>query len=211
VSAWPRVRPFGESAFLVELGDKFHPTLVEKARQLAYRWTWGPAVPAYTSVLLQYDAEHDPTMAESRVARLLRTAGSQSMAVTTLGGREVEIPIRYDGPDLADVADASGMSIARLIELHSSRDYVAYFLGFLPGWAYCGALDERIVATRLARPRERVPAGAVGVVDGQTGIYPFQSPGGWRLIGSTDAVLFDPAREQPSLIYPGARVRFVPR
>lgn len=205
-----RVRPFGESAFLVELGDTFAPELVERARQLAYRWKWGPAIPAYTSVVLHYDAAHDPDMAERRVDRLLRTVGSQQLLMV-LGQRDVVIPMRYDGPDLGDVAAMSNMSVDELIARHSGGEYVAYFLGFLPGWAYCGPLDRRIVATRLDRPRERVPAGSVGVVDGQTGVYPFQSPGGWRLIGSTDEVMFDPEREPASLIQPGVRVRFVPR
>lgn len=205
----PRVVPFGDLAFMVELGDQFDPALVDRALQLAYRWKWGPAIPAYTSVVLQYDPRHDPAMAEGRVARLLRTEGQQAVAV--IGPRIIEIPVRYDGPDLDDVAAMSKISVKKLIELHSSREYTAYFLGYMPGWAYCGSLDRRIVATRLTRPRERVPAGAVGVVDGQTGVYPFPSPGGWRLIGSSDAVMFDPARERPSLISPGDRVRFVPR
>ena len=205
----PRVLPFGESAFLVELGDEFDEALSARARELADRWEYGPAIPAYASVVLQYDEEHDPALAQARVARLLRTEGTR--AAHHAPPRLVEIPIRYDGPDLADVARMSKLSVDELIALHSGREYTAYFLGFLPGWAYCGRLDPKIVATRLDRPRERVAAGSVGVVDGQTGVYPYRSPGGWRLIGSTDAVMFDAARERPSLIHAGDRVRFVPR
>ena len=206
----PRVLPFGDLAFLVELGEGADPALVERARAIAYRWKWGPAIPAYSSVVLQYDPSADPAMAESRVARLLRTEGSQAVAV--LGRtRLVEIPVRYDGPDLGEVAAMSKLSVDELIALHSGRDYLAYFLGFLPGWAYCGRLDRRIKAPRLLRPRERIAPGAVAVADGQTGVYPFASPGGWRLLGGTDAVMFDPARERPSLIQAGDHVRFVPR
>ena len=205
----PRVLPFGDLAFLVELGDRPDPALVERARAMAYRWKWGPAIPAYSSVVLQYDPGADPAMAETRVARLLRTEGSQAVSVS--GPRLVEIPVRYDGPDLGEVAALSKMSADELIALHSGRDYLAYFLGFLPGWAYCGRLDPRIRAPRLLRPRERIAPGAVAVADGQTGVYPFASPGGWRLLGSTDAVMFDPARERPSLIQAGDHVRFVPR
>ena len=123
--------------------------------------------------------------------------------------RTVEIPTRYDGPDLADTARVSGLTTDELVRLHSAREYVAFFLGFLPGFAYCGSLDPRIVAPRLERPRERVRAGSVAVADGQTGIYPFDSPGGWRIIGSTRLVMFDAGRVPAALIQPGDHVRFV--
>ena len=126
------------------------------------------------------------------------------------GVREVEVPTRYDGPDLLETAERSNLSVAQLVALHSGRVYRAFFLGFLPGFAYCGLLDPRIVAPRLVRPRERVPAGSVAIADGQTSIYPFDSPGGWRLIGRTDVRVFDGAKEPPVLIRPGDRVRFVP-
>ena len=126
------------------------------------------------------------------------------------GARLVEIPTTYDGPDLAEVARRSRLSIDELIALHAGREYQAYFLGFLPGFAYCGRLDARIEAPRLERPRERVPAGSVAIADGQTAVYPLDSPGGWRLIGRTALVMFDPAREPAAFISAGDRVRFVP-
>ena len=205
--SWPRVLPFGESAFLVELGDTFDDALAARARDLADRWTHGPAIPAYASVVLTFDG--DAVTAERHVRELLRGDGAAARPVAE--PHLVEIPIRYDGPDLADVAKLSKMSVDDVIRRHSGREYTAYFLGFLPGWAYCGRLDPKILATRLDRPRERVPAGSVGIVDGQTGVYPYVSPGGWRLIGSTDAVMFDPSRDRPSLIHAGDRIRFVPR
>jgi inhibitor of KinA len=146
-----------------------------------------------------------PTDAEREVMRLAKTHGSASIK----GGREVEILTHYDGPDLRETAELSKLSIDELVALHSGRIYRAFFLGFLPGFAYCGVLDPRIVAPRLVRPRERVPAGSVAIADGQTSIYPFDSPGGWRLIGRTDARVFDSTREPPALIRPGDRVRFV--
>jgi KipI family sensor histidine kinase inhibitor len=124
-------------------------------------------------------------------------------------GRVIEIPTRYDGPDLDETAERSKVTVEELIALHSGREYRAFFLGFLPGFAYCGVLDARIRAPRLVRPRERVPAGSVAVADGQTSVYPFDSPGGWRLIGRTDVAVFDSTREPPVLISPGDRVRFV--
>jgi inhibitor of KinA len=168
----------------------------------------GPSVPAYASVVVRFDPLLIAPADAEREARSL--AKMQDSGVGIERGREVEIPTRYDGPDLVETAERSKLAVEELIAVHSGRVYRAFFLGFLPGFAYCGVLDPRIVAPRLMRPRERVPAGSVAVADGQTSIYPFDSPGGWRLIGRTDLRIFDPARESPALIRPGDRVRFVP-
>jgi len=166
----------------------------------------GRAVPAYASVVVRFDPLRLlPADAEREVIRLANTHGS----LAPESGREVEIPTRYDGPDLLETAERSKLTVEELVAFHSGRVYRAYFLGFLPGFAYCGVLDPRILAPRLVRPRERVPAGSVAVADGQTSIYPFDSPGGWRLIGRTDVLVFDSTREPPVLIRPGDRVRFV--
>lgn len=218
----PRVTPFGEAALLVELGEVFDESIAGWARALADRWDLGPAVPAYASVMVSFDPDViAPEAAERRVRDLLAAgpmpAAARGGARRDAGGpsanasRLVEIPMRYDGPDLADVAQRSRMSVDELVTVHSGREYAAIFLGFLPGFAYCGRLDARIVAPRLERPREKVPAGAVAVADGQTSVYPFASPGGWRLIGTTDVVMFDPRAAEPSRLRAGDRVRFVPR
>jgi inhibitor of KinA len=182
-----------------------------RARALADAWEalgQGPAVPAYASVVVRFDPlRFAPTAAEREVLRLAKAQGSVGME----GGRRVEIPTHYDGPDLLETAERSGLVVEELITLHTGREYRAFFLGFLPGFAYCGILDPRIVAPRLPRPRERVPAGSVAISDGQTSVYPFDSPGGWRLIGRTDVRMFDSAREPPALIHSGDRVRFVAR
>jgi inhibitor of KinA len=210
VTTWPRVLPYGESAFLVELGDAFDEALAERTRALADLWQIGPAIPAYASAVLQFD----PGLvtfesAERRIRDLLSRMSTERFSVRS--GRLVEIPTRYDGADLAEVAAMSKVSVDELVALHSGRDYTAFFLGFLPGWAYCGRLDPRIKAPRLESPRPRIAAGTVAVADGQTGVYSYPSPGGWRLIGSTDVAMFDPARDEPSLLRAGDRVRFVPR
>jgi inhibitor of KinA len=137
----------------------------------------------------------------------MRLAKTQGHAATG-DGRLVEIPTHYDGPDLVETAERSKISVHELVALHIGQEYRAYFVGFLPGFAYCGVLDPRIVAPRLLSPRERVPAGSVAIADGQTSIYPFDSPGGWRLIGRTDVRVFDSTKEPPVLIRPGDRVRF---
>ena len=207
-----RILPFGESAFLVELGDRFEERLIWRARAIADQWEadgLGQAVPAYASVLLRFDPERlSPAIAEARAKEAVDAAADGG---DSGGGRLVEIPTRYDGADLADVALRSAMSVDRLVALHSGREYRAYFLGFMPGFAYLGRLDPRIQAPRLERPRERVPAGSVAVADGQTAVYPFASPGGWRLVGSTDLGMFDAAADEPARLRAGDRVRFVPR
>ena len=206
----PRVLPFGEAALLLELGDAFDESVAGWARVIADLWELGPAIPAYASVVVSFDpALIEPEIAD-RHARNLLAAGPRFSASTS-ASRMVEIPTHYDGADLADVAQRSGMSVDELVTVHSGREYAAIFLGFLPGFAYCGRLDPRIVAPRLERPREKVPAGAVAVADGQTAVYPFASPGGWRLIGSTDAVMFDPKAADPTRVHAGDRVRFVPK
>ena len=211
----PRVLPFGERALLVELSDAFDEPTVGWARAMADYWETifriGPAVPAYASALLHFDPDRTtPAQAES-TAKAMVARGPFRLIAGNAETRVVEIPTRYDGPDLADVAQRSGLSVDALVTLHAERIYTAYFLGFLPGFAYCGRLDPRIVAPRLERPRERVPAGAVAVADGQTAVYPSESPGGWRLIGTTDLAMFDTAADPPSRIRAGDRVRFVPR
>ena len=139
-----------------------------------------------------------------------RWAASQAQ---TFASRNINIPVRYggaSGPDLADVAAHTGLSEDEVIAAHSAADYVVYFMGFQPGFAYLGGLPECLVTPRRASPRTRVPAGSVGIGGAQTGIYPLSGPGGWQLIGHTDLRLFDPTSESPILLQPGDVVRFVP-
>ena len=211
----PRVVSFGEGALLVELGDEFQENVVAWARSIAEYWDttyrYGPAVPAYASVVLRFDPLRTaPTQAEKFAAELL-AQGESALVAPAEPRRLVEIPTTYDGPDLAETADRSHLSVDELVALHAKREYTAYFLGFMPGFAYCGRLDPKIVSSRLERPRERVPAGSVAIADGQTGVYPFASPGGWRLIGRTELAMFDASATEPVLIRAGDRVRFVPQ
>lgn len=128
--------------------------------------------------------------------------------------RQVEIPVVYGGsggPDLAEVARAADLTSQQVVELHSSADYVVYFIGFQPGFPYLGGLDERLHTPRRAEPRLVVPGGSVGIGGSQTGIYPLAAPGGWQLIGHTPLSLFDPQQQPPTLLRPGDSVRFVPQ
>ncbi|WP_313654617.1 5-oxoprolinase subunit PxpB [Pantoea sp.] len=128
--------------------------------------------------------------------------------------REVAIPVIYGGeagPDLAVVAEQARLTPGQVVELHSSSEYVVFFIGFQPGFPYLGGLDPRLHTPRRAEPRISVPAGSVGIGGSQTGVYPLASPGGWQLIGQTRTALFDPQRQPPVLLRPGDRVRFVPQ
>ncbi|HBS6855669.1 TPA: 5-oxoprolinase subunit PxpB [Klebsiella pneumoniae] len=128
--------------------------------------------------------------------------------------REISIPVIYGGeagPDLGDVARHSGLSEKQVVELHSSVEYMVWFLGFQPGFPYFGGLPEQLAMPRRAEPRVLVPAGSVGIGGSQTGIYPLATPGGWQLLGRTPLALFDPKREEPVLLRSGDRVRFVPQ
>lgn len=207
-----RIAAFGDAAVLVELDQRIDGDILARVRAIADAWERGEgageAVPAYASVLLRFDPlVLDP---DAATARALLIAEAHGAPDTPPPGRVIEVPTRYDGPDLAAVAALSGVTAERLVTLHAGREYTAFFLGFMPGFAYCGMLDPGIVAPRLETPRVRVPAGSVAIADGQTAVYPFDSPGGWRLIGRTELRPFDAAADPPALIVAGDRVRFVP-
>jgi KipI family sensor histidine kinase inhibitor len=166
--------------------------------------------PAYCSLLVKFDALklwHDELEA------ILREYLGRLEEVSLPEPRQVEIPVCYGGeygPDLSDVAAMHGMTPAQAVKLHTSTTYLVYFLGFVPGFAYLGQLPEALVTPRLATPRKRVPAGSVGIAGNQTGVYPFATPGGWRLLGRTPMAMFRTERDGLSLLSIGDRVRFTP-
>jgi KipI family sensor histidine kinase inhibitor len=123
--------------------------------------------------------------------------------------RVVEVPVVYDGQDLAEVASRTRLSPSEVVQRHTAPEYLVAFLGFAPGFPYLVGLDPALQVPRRPTPRTRVPAGSVGLAGPQTGIYPASSPGGWQLIGRTEVVLFDVAREPPALLAAGDRLRFV--
>ncbi len=135
------------------------------------------------------------------------TAGSPDNAGT---GRTVRVPVVYDGADLAEVAVLTGLPEAEVVERHAAATYTVAFVGFAPGFGYLTGLDPVLRVPRRDTPRERVPAGAVAIAGGYAAVYPQATPGGWRLLGCTDLVVFDPARTPPALLGPGDRVRFEP-
>lgn len=166
-------------------------------------------VPTYNGVTVHFD----PREADREALKHMLTELSREDApALDLQGELVTIPVTYGGeagPDLSDVASFARCSEADVVRLHTAAPYRVFMLGFLPGFAYMGQVDARIAMPRLDAPRPRVPAGSVGIAGLQTGIYPCDTPGGWRVVGRTAAALFDPTRPQPFLLKAGDSVRFV--
>ena len=125
-------------------------------------------------------------------------------------GRVFEISVTYDGEDLDDVCRRTRLRRDEVIRIHSEREYRVLVVGFVPGWAYLGQLDPRLIVPRRESPRKRVKAGSIAIADAQTGVYPSETPGGWNLIGTTTQKMFDPMRDPPALLSVGDRVKFVP-
>jgi inhibitor of KinA len=211
----PKIVALGDSALLVQFGDEIDLATNRRVHALDMHLNANrlagviETVPAYASLLVHYDplaltfaqasdwVEETMTEAESTMAREPQL---------------IEVPVRYGGeagPDLDFVASHHHISAQEVVRIHTSREYIVYMMGFTPGFPYMGKLDHAIVTPRLETPRTRVTAGSVGIAGAQTGIYPIDSPGGWRLIGRTSLQLFDLAAEPPFLFSPGDMVRFI--
>jgi KipI family sensor histidine kinase inhibitor len=198
-----RLLRVGADSLLVEVADTTEAMCVydEALRQAVEA---ADVVPAARTVL--FSGVPDP----SRLEKELTTWELGGLAARSAGrGSVVDVPTVYDGPDLESVARHWDMTTREVVDLHTSREMVVAFCGFAPGFAYCTGLDDLPPVPRLDEPRTRVPAGAVGLADMFTGVYPSPSPGGWRLIGRTALELWDESREQPATLAPGTRVRFV--
>ena len=216
-AAIPPIVPLGEAAWTVVLGDRVDRSIHERVTMLA-GWIDTArlpgvieVVPAYAAVTVFFDPRQaDALLLRERLAALASEASDRQLerpsAVPPF--RQITIPVRYDGPDLAFVASRTGLSTDEVIRRHSGREYRVYLLGFAPGFAYLGDLDPALVLPRRSVPRTRVRAGSVAIAGEQTGVYPLATPGGWHLIGSTPLAMFDPAREPAVLLQAGDRVRF---
>ena len=199
-----KVYRVGERGLLVELvsgeaTEAFHAELLRR-REAGALPAVREIVPAARTVLLEGVAVPDRLAAELR-----------SWDVPALQARAaaaVELPVRYDGPDLAEVAALWDVSVEAAVRIHSATEFRVAFCGFAPGFGYLTGLGPRYEVPRRATPRTAVPAGSVALAGPYTGVYPRSSPGGWQLIGTTDAVLWDTAREPAALLSPGTRVRF---
>lgn len=213
-----RIRAQGEGGIVVELGEAIDDAVNARVHALAraVRERLGAAVeevvPSYRSLLVVHDPLRSPRAA---LVRRLRALAARVEAPRTGPRRVVRVPVRYGGaagPDLDEAARLCGLSPEELVRRHAAPVYRVHLLGFTPGFPYLGGLDPSIAVPRLAVPRTRIPAGSVAIGGEQTGIYPVESPGGWRLVGRTPLRLFDPApaAERPFLLAPGDGVRFAP-
>ena len=212
-----RIERASVDTLMIRLFDRIEesnmPWLLAAAQRLRSRFgnQLIDLVPSYTTLMLHYDLRQlDENNARESVITAL--AGLQPLP-SEHAGRRHEIAVWYDpsvGPDLQRLSGLTGLDVSRVIALHSNHEYQVFALGFAPGFAYMGLLDERLAAPRLATPRKRAPAGSVAIAERQTAAYPLASPGGWNLVGRTPAQLFDRDRDGYSLLQPGDRVQFVP-
>jgi len=215
-SGGARFQYASDESLLVYFGEQISLRNHEQVRRLLRLLGMEPIAgvrnlhPAYCSVLVKFDPlklRHEEL--QEALQKYLKRLENVNLPPT----RTMEIPVCYGGeygPDLEEVARIHGIAPERVVELHSSRIYVVYFLGFTPGFAYLGELAEELVTPRLEKPRRAVPVGSVGIAGNQTGVYPFATPGGWRLLGRTPVAMFRADREGFSLLTIGDRVRFVP-
>ena len=210
-----RIVPAGDSALIAEFEERIDPAVnaraiacaaaVQAARLTGVR----DVVPTYRSVAVYFD----PLRTDLEALRLCieREAGQPTSEVPA--SRTIRIPVCYGGdlgPDLADVSVFAGLAEADVVRAHCGATYRVFMLGFVPGFAYLGVVEERIAMPRHATPRVRVPPGSVGIAGVQTGVYPAETPGGWQLIGRTPVRPFDPSRAEPFLMQAGDAVQFYP-
>lgn len=206
----------GDCALTMEFGAEIDEKINARVKRLCDALKLSPikgvgeVVPTFRSVLVYYDPSEISFEALKKQLSLLVPEQTAEGAVKA---RVVHIPVLYGGDageDIADVAAHSGLSEDDVIRLHSEREYLVYMLGFLPGFAYLGGMDERLNTPRLKNPRTKILQGSVGIGGEQTGVYPLASPGGWRLIGRTPVKPYDPGREKPFLYNAGDFIKFDP-
>lgn len=215
-----RILDLGDTAFTVEFGDAIDPALQARVNALDVAIARARAsgalagvietVPTFRSLTVIYDPLLTRRSAlEAALAELIDAADHAPLG----DGRHWRLPAGYGGvfgPDLADVAEATGQSPEAVVAAHSATEYVVYMLGFLPGFPFMGDVPAALQLPRRSEPRVRVPAGSIAIANGLTAIYPWESPGGWHLLGRCPVPLFDATRTAPALLAAGDRVRFTP-
>ncbi|MER5349266.1 allophanate hydrolase subunit 1 [Kitasatospora sp. NPDC002551] len=201
---------YGSRALLVEVED------LDQAARLHTALLGDPLpgtlelVPAARTVLVRYDPGATGPDRLAAALRAIDLPAAATGAAATTGAGTVEIPVRYDGADLAEVARLCGLTVPDVIARHCAATYRVAFCGFAPGFAYLTGADPTLRVPRRAVPRTRVPAGAVALADEFTGVYPRESPGGWHLLGTTGMSLWNPEADPPTPLVPGTAVRFTP-
>ena len=213
----------GDSALTIELGNFINEDVNSKVLSLFRSIQNDPlpgvieAIPAYTSLTIYYDVFQlsklvpQETTVFDWMSNQIEERLNKSTDNSEASSRLIEVPVCYDkefAPDIEQLAHVKGITVDEVINIHSSKEYRVYMLGFLPGFSYMGEIDERIAMPRQPQPKP-VAAGSIGIAGIQTGIYPLASPGGWQIIGRTPLQLFDPSKEDPTLLKTGDRVRFI--
>ena len=209
------IRPASDRSLLVSFGEGISLDLHRQVLRVLQAFEAVPPGilnlhPAFASVLIDFDPRR---WSHSAVEDVVSKRLAESEGARAPETRTVEIPVRYGGacgPDLEDVARHTGLAPDEVVQLHAGGCYRVYFLGFSPGFPYLGGMSSKLATPRLAAPRKRVPAGSIAIGGSQTGIYPVESPGGWRIIGGTALRLFDPQALPPAMLRAGDSVRFVP-
>ncbi|WP_062261314.1 5-oxoprolinase subunit PxpB [Endozoicomonas arenosclerae] len=210
--------PLGDSALLLSFGNQISPQINQKVHAAAERLRQArldsviELVPAYTTLTVYYDpcritSGQPYEMIKEQVLNRLQNLESKKVGT----GKLIEIPTCYDkefAPDLEQVAKHCQLSPEEVIGLHTSATYDVYFLGFAPGFPFLGGMNKKLATPRLENPRQKIPAGSVGIAGEQTGVYPLATPGGWQLIGHTPISLVDFEKESPTLLKPGDKIRF---
>jgi len=211
--------PLGDAALTIEFSDTIDREINNRVLQLFHHLQSAKIdaivdlIPAYSTVTVCYDPvklKKPGSTAFENMAAIIETVARAKSQLTTETVRQIEVPVCYDpavAPDLKHLAAEKKLSIETIITIHTSVSYRVFMLGFLPGFAYMGQIDERIAMPRKTKPMP-VAAGSVGIAGLQTGIYPFNCPGGWHIIGRTPLKLFDAANEDPTIFHPGDDVRF---
>jgi inhibitor of KinA len=211
-----RFQPASDQSLLVYFGEQITLRAHQRVRRLLHLLQREPIIgvrnlnPAYCSILISFDALR---LHHAELEAILLGYLERLDAVDLPEGRDMQVPTCYggeSGPDLNDVAALHGMTPGQVIELHASVTYTVFFLGFVPGFAYLGELPEALATPRLDSPRLTTPPGSVAIAGNQTGVYPFATPGGWRIIGRTPIAMFRPDRKAMSFLSIGDRVRFTP-
>lgn len=210
----PRILPTGDRALTVELGneidEQINSRLMGLIRELSEERIKGieEFVPSFRAVLIHYNPA---ILSYEKVTSIVNKALAKPVSELAHHKRIVEVPVCYDrqyGPDIDFVAEHAGISVEEVIKIHTSTPYLVYMLGFQPGFPYLGGLDERIHTPRLETPRIKLEAGSVGIGGGQTGLYPMESPGGWRIIGVTPVRCYNPDKEKPIPYMAGDYIKF---
>ena len=212
-----RIKVAGENALIVYLGNTLSSTVADRVKQMSQQLSECLAdqlvdlVPSYASILVIYRSDRIRTDELRKHIEEIGKAASEP--ITTEAGQLVTLPVWYGaeaGPDLKALAESNGLTPDEVVQRHHALEYRVYAVGFAPGFAYLGEVDEAIAWPRLATPRKHVPAGSVGIADRQTAVYPAESPGGWNLIGRCPVRIFDPMAAVPMPIAVGDRIQFEP-